>query len=184
MSLSRAVSMSLWSWSDSVGSRPSNEGSSNDKLFIFPLVSGFPMWKRFQKLLRGDRNLKSFRILHLPEYGDKECACNKHQVFCNFGSICQLAFHSCPHDSPGKLVKPCKHRGSFRRTTMLAAKDGHSTPTLLWLTGAAANHSQRTGAHVPVCRGCYDFFFFAQSIGSIWMRFSSLKNITDGTCDI
>lgn len=43
MSLSRAVSMSLGSFSDSVGSRLSNEGSSNDMLFIFTLVSGFPM---------------------------------------------------------------------------------------------------------------------------------------------
>lgn len=43
MSLKRAVSMSLGSLSDSVGSRVSNEGSSKDRLFISALVSGSPM---------------------------------------------------------------------------------------------------------------------------------------------
>lgn len=64
-----------------------------------------------KKNQRRDKNLKSFPPLHLPENGDEECARNKHRVFCNnFRSICQLAVHSCPHDSPGKLVKPSKHR--------------------------------------------------------------------------
>lgn len=43
MSLKRAVSISLGSLSDSVGSKVSNEGSSKDRLFISALVSGSPM---------------------------------------------------------------------------------------------------------------------------------------------
>lgn len=42
MSLKRAVSMSLGSFRDSVGSRLSNDGSSNDKLSIVTVLSGFP----------------------------------------------------------------------------------------------------------------------------------------------
>lgn len=43
MSLKRAVSMSLGSLSDNVGSRLSNEASSNDRLFIFTVVPGYPL---------------------------------------------------------------------------------------------------------------------------------------------
>lgn len=130
---------------------------TNYSSFLFNSASQCITDRLPKKSQRGDKNLKSFTPLHLPENGDEKCARNKHRVFCNFRSICQLAFHSCPHDSPGKLVKPSKHRGLVSRTNMLRAKDEQSTPTFPWLTGALANHSPLLETHAPVCRGCYVF---------------------------
>lgn len=133
MSLSRAVSISLWSWRDNVGSRPSNDGSSKDKLFIFPLQFCFPVQnrsvsKKKSQRTEGTKIWKVSRPYICQRTGDWEYARNKHRVFCNFGSIGQLAFHSRPHDSPGKLVKPSKHRGLVKQNKRACRKGrtGHA----------------------------------------------------------
>lgn len=69
MSLKRAVSISLGSFNDSVGSRLSNEGSSNDRVFIFTIVSVFAS---VGLLALGYRIEKKSDTSHVPTFARKK----------------------------------------------------------------------------------------------------------------
>lgn len=120
MSLKSAVSISLGSCSDIVGSRLSNVESSKDRLFIFALVSVFeiesflPSWIA----LIGKTNPP-----WVPTFASV-CGSfvleTRGRISCNFHQMCQLSTHSNRHYRAGKLVKPKPNTGAHSGTTKLS----------------------------------------------------------------